>query len=53
MFLIVNTVECEEIAVAQGIDALPTFQFFKDGKQVGEFKGSDSAAVEKEIRSYM
>eukprot|EP00596_Hydrurales_sp_CCMP1899_P005954 CAMPEP_0119051062 /NCGR_PEP_ID=MMETSP1177-20130426/72806_1 /TAXON_ID=2985 /ORGANISM="Ochromonas sp, Strain CCMP1899" /LENGTH=213 /DNA_ID=CAMNT_0007030143 /DNA_START=338 /DNA_END=979 /DNA_ORIENTATION=+ len=52
-FAKVNTVECEEIAVAQGIDALPTFQFFKDGKEVGTFKGSDSAAVEKEIRSYM
>ena len=33
-----------------GVDALPTFQFFKNGQRVGEFKGSEPAAVEAAIK---
>jgi thioredoxin 1 len=51
-FIKVNTIEAEEIAVQFGVDALPTFQFFKNGQKVGEFKGSDAAAVEAAIKSY-
>jgi peroxiredoxin (alkyl hydroperoxide reductase subunit C) len=36
----------EAIGSENGVDALPTFQFFKGGKKVGEFKGSDASALE-------
>jgi len=49
-FVKVNTVEAEEIAMTYGVDALPTFQFFKNGQRVGEFKGSEPAAVEAAIK---
>ena len=52
-FVKVNTTELEEIGLVNGVDALPTFQFFKGGNKVGEFKGSDVAAVEAAIKSYM
>ena len=50
-FIKVNTVEGEEIAAENGIDALPTFQFFKNGSKVGEFKGSEVAALEKALKA--
>lgn len=51
-FLKVNTQDTD-IGADNGVDALPTLQFFKGGKLVGEFKGSDSGAVEKAIRGYI
>jgi len=52
-FIKVNTVEAEAIAADNGVDALPTFQFFKGGKKIGEFKGSDASAIEAAIKSYL
>ena len=52
-FVKVNTVESEDIAAEYGIDALPTFQFFKNGSKVGEFKGSEVAALEKALKAIM
>ena len=49
----INTVEAEDISVENGVDALPTIQFYRDKKMIGEFKGSDIAAVDKVIRSYV
>lgn len=48
----VNTTDAADIADQQGVDALPTVQFFKGGAKVGEFKGSDAAKLEAAIRSY-
>jgi len=41
-------------AVAQecGIRAMPTFLFFKGGRQVHEIVGADHKALEKAIRDY-
>lgn len=50
-FITVNTVEAEAIGAVNGVDALPTFQFFKAGAKVGEFKGSDVAALEAAIKA--
>jgi len=43
----------EAIGSENGVDALPTFQFFKGGKKVGEFKGSDPAALETYFKSQL
>lgn len=48
-FVSVNTTELEAVASGNGVDALPTFQFFKAGAMVGEFKGSDVAGLEAAI----
>jgi len=48
-FIKVNTVE-SEIGIANVVDVLPTFLFFKDGAKVGSFSGSDAAAIEAAIR---
>jgi peroxiredoxin 1 len=50
-FAKVNTVDAEELSAELKIDALPTFQFYKDGQLVGEYKGSDSAKLEQHIRA--
>ena len=50
-FVKVNTAEAEELSVELGVEALPTFLFYKDGKVVGDFKGSDAAKLEAAIRA--
>lgn len=50
-FAKVNTVESEELSNDLKIDALPTFQFYKNGALVGEYKGSDPAKLEEAIRA--
>ena len=50
-FAKVNTVEAEELSNDLKIDALPTFQFYKNGALVGEYKGSDPAKLEEAIRA--
>lgn len=52
-FVKVNTQEAEALAAEQGIDALPSLQFFKGGKLVGSFKGSDPAKIEEAIRAQL
>jgi peroxiredoxin (alkyl hydroperoxide reductase subunit C) len=52
-FVKVNTQEAETLAADQGVDALPSFQFFKAGKMVGSFKGSDAEKIEAAIRAHM
>lgn len=43
----------EAIGSENGVDALPTFQFFKGGKKVGEFKGSDVSALEAYFKTQL
>eukprot|EP01039_Chlorochromonas_danica_P002059 gene2059-2247_t len=50
-FVKVNTVEAEELAASLKIDALPTLLFYKNGAQVGEYKGSDPAKLEAAIKA--
>jgi thioredoxin 1 len=51
-FVKINTVEAEELAVENKVDALPTLQFFKGSSKIGEYKGSVETAIEAAIRSY-
>lgn len=46
----VNVVDAEELGASLKVDALPTLLFFKNGQQVGEFKGSDASKLEAAIR---
>ncbi len=52
-FVKVNTQDAEALAAEQGVDALPSLQFFKGGKLVGSFKGSDAAKVEEAVRGHL
>jgi thioredoxin 1 len=40
-FAKVDVDEAEDVAADQKIQAMPTFKFFKDGKQVAEMMGAD------------
>jgi len=50
-FIKVNTNEAEALSSELGVEALPTFFFYKDGAKVGEFKGSDAAKLEAAIKA--
>lgn len=49
-FIKVNTVEAEELSNDLKVEALPTFQFYKNGVLAGDFKGTDAAKLEQAIR---
>lgn len=50
-FVKVDT-NASDLGATNGVDALPTLQFFKNGSKVGEFKGSDAAALEAAIKAH-
>ena len=50
-FVKVNVDEAREIAAQYGIQAMPTFLLFKDGKQVEEIKGADPRKLKTVIES--
>lgn len=49
-FVKVNADEVEEVAQACEVQAMPTLQFYKGGKRLGVYMGSDPAKVEAAIR---
>lgn len=44
-----NVDEAREIAAQYGIQAMPTFLLFKDGKQIEEIKGADPRKLKSAI----
>lgn len=44
--------EADELAAKCGISAMPTFQFYKDGKMVEEMKGADKSKLVELIEKY-
>ncbi|KAF1922842.1 thioredoxin domain-containing protein, partial [Didymella exigua CBS 183.55] len=48
-FVKVNVDEAREIAGQYGIQAMPTFLLFKDGKQIQEIKGADPRSLKAAI----
>lgn len=52
-FISVNTTAAETIGTERGVEALPTFQFYKAGQLLGEFKGTKTAELETAIRSFI
>ena len=49
-FLKCDVDEADQVAAANGISAMPTFQFFKDGVKVAEIRGADKNSLEKKIK---
>ena len=45
VFVKVDVDEAEEVAGKCGIQAMPTFQFFRNGKKIQEMKGADQAKL--------
>ena len=52
-FVKVDTTIMDEMASKYEVDALPTLHFFKNGKKIGDYKGSDGAGIEKAVRGFM
>ena len=50
-FVKVNVDEAREIAAQYGIQAMPTFLLFKDGKQIEEIKGADPRQLKSVIEN--
>lgn len=50
-FVKVNVDEAREIAAQYGIQAMPTFLLFKNGKQIEEIKGADPRKLKSAIES--
>ena len=51
-FVKVDVDDSEEIAAACGISAMPTFQFFKGGEKIDEFKGANIAQLQALVAKY-
>ena len=51
-FYKVDVDEAEEIAATCGIQAMPTFQIFKDGAKVEEMKGANQAGLQAMLAKY-
>lgn len=49
-FVKVDVDQAQEIAATMGITAMPTFIFFKDGKQVDKVMGADPAQLEASLK---
>ena len=48
----VDVDDADEVAGRCGIQAMPTFQFFKDGVKVEEMRGADQARLTQLIAKY-
>jgi thioredoxin 1 len=46
IFLKVDVDEANDVAQACGVSAMPTFQLFKNGVKVNEFRGADAAQLQ-------
>ena len=44
-FVKVDVDDAEDIAAACGISAMPTFQFYREGKKIDEFSGASTAQL--------
>ena len=53
LFFKVDVDECEEISAKQGIRAMPTFQFFRQGEKLDEFSGASEARIRETITKHL
>ena len=49
VFVKVDVDDNEETSAHMGVQAMPTFMFFKHGKKVGECRGANEAAVRQQL----
>jgi len=52
VFLKVDVDEAEEIAGKEGIQAMPTFIFYKNGKRLEDFAGADQDRIRSTIAKH-
>lgn len=45
VFAKVDVDDCEDVAAACSIQAMPTFQFYRNGKMIDEMKGADQGRL--------
>mmetsp|Transcript_19348 Transcript_19348/g.28635 ORF Transcript_19348/g.28635 Transcript_19348/m.28635 type:complete len:131 (-) Transcript_19348:215-607(-) len=52
VFLKVDVDKCKDVSRSQGISAMPTFKFFKQGKLYDGFLGGDLSKLETGLKKY-
>ena len=52
VFLKVDVDKCKPVARAQGISAMPTFQFYRGGQKFFGFRGASAGKIESSIQKY-
>ncbi|OQS04154.1 thioredoxin [Thraustotheca clavata] len=51
-FIEIDVDESDEVAAAVGIRAMPTFQFYRNGKKVDEMTGANLAGLKQLLKQY-
>lgn len=52
IFVKVDVDKCKSVARAQGISAMPTFQFYRGGQKFFGFRGASVGKLESSIQKY-
>ena len=42
----------QDVASKEGVQAMPTFMFYKDGRKVDEFRGAQKQALDETVAKY-
>uniref|UniRef100_A0A7S3I681 Thioredoxin n=1 Tax=Favella ehrenbergii TaxID=182087 RepID=A0A7S3I681_9SPIT len=48
-FVKVDVDECDEVAASCGVQSMPTFHFYKDGKMIHSFSGANSDVLASKV----
>ena len=48
----VDVDEAQEVASSEGVSAMPTFVFYKDGRKVDEFRGAQKKHLDETVQKY-
>ncbi|XP_052256691.1 thioredoxin-like isoform X2 [Dreissena polymorpha] len=52
LFWKVDVDQCEDIASEQGISAMPTFKFYRNGQKIDEFTGANKDKLTELVKKY-
>lgn len=52
VFLKVDVDKCGDTAAAQGVSAMPTFNFYRNRVKIGQCQGANSNALESKIQQF-